>query len=109
MRRLVEDQGARVGSQLAQPRTPRCDLRRQKTLEYEAIGGQASDAEGCDCGARTRYGAHLMPRASHGLHDPISGVADQWRPGIRDESDALAGIECGQNLRYTLRLVVLMR
>ena len=50
-----------------------------------------------------------MARAGCGLHDAIPGVADQWRTSIRDESHGLAGIECGENLRDTLRLVVLVR
>ena len=85
MRRLVEDQGTRLGRQLRQPPLALSAPRRQKTLEHEAVAGQSRGAQGRHRGTGTRHRGHRETGIAGGAHQAVSRIGNQRRAGVTDQ------------------------
>ena len=105
---LEQDQRRVDARQFAQPRAPRGLLRRQKSLEVEAIRRQCGDRKRRQHRRRTRNGEDLMSGRAGLAHQFEAGVRNQRRAGIGNQRDGGTPREFFQNLRPRRRGVVLV-
>ena len=105
---LIKNKGDRCPCQLREAVGATDGLRRQEALEQETVRGQTRGAEGSNGSAGPRHGhdrkAHLLDVP----HQPVAGIRDEGRTGIRDQGDAATRGETVDQLVQGTRVAVVV-
>ncbi len=109
MRRLVDHERARFRRELGEASPSRGRASGQKSLEAEAIAGQAGGGERRDRGAGPRYGRDDDASLGGGRDEQVARIAHERRAGVGNEGDALAVAQAADELRHAGPLVVLVQ
>ena len=108
-RRLVENERAALGAQLAQACARAPSVRRQESFEHETIGRagrRRTSAAIAALGPGT--GTTSMPCSRAATHETPTGIADQRRARVAHERDGRAARAALEKLGDALALVVLV-
>ena len=106
--RLVEHQGARLGSQRDQALAAPGSLAREEALEAEPARGEAAgDESGDGCGGAGNHLDHVTGRRGRG-HQALARVGDARRSGIGDERHPSPLIEEPEHRPHLGRLGVVV-
>ena len=90
MRRLVEDQGGLLVGERLQNFGARARLMGQEAGEVESVGGQAGAGQRGEGGGGAGDGHHGDLVENGSVHQPVAGVRNERRAGIRHQRDGFA-------------------
>ena len=107
-RRLEQDRGPFAPGVGRVPPVALPAARGREAEERERHGREAARGEDCENGRWPGQGLDVVPRGGGSGHEPLSGVGDRRRAGVRDERDRLARREAREDLVRSVVLVVLV-
>lgn len=108
MRRLVDDDRARLIDQLREHCCPLFFLSRQKRLKRKPSGRLPRHRECCDTCRRSRQRRHLNPFLIADAHEVFPRIRDPRRPRIRNQCDVESFAHLIHQLIRFLDLIVLV-
>ena len=109
MRRLVENQGARLGLEFGEARAPGLGARRQEPLEAESVRGLGGDRERGNGGTGTRHRDDFDSRGGGGPHQLEPRIADGRRSRVAHQGDGRPAAHHLDQFGRAMRLVVIVQ